>query len=103
MIVENFISNAIKYYDPKKSNPYIKISTRQQSDKFVLEISDNGIGVPENQQKNLFKMFHRFHPKVAFGSGLGLYLVQKSASVLGGEVSYENTEDGSLFRLAIIL
>lgn len=103
MILENFISNAIKYHDQQKPHSYINIATRLENQTFVLEVMDNGIGVPENQQQNLFKMFHRFHPKISFGSGLGLYLVQKSASVLGGEVSHENTNDGTLFRLTITL
>lgn len=46
-------------------------------------------------------MFSRFHPKTSFGSGLGLYMMKKSAEGLGGEITYEPTEDGSRFTLEI--
>ena len=101
MILENLISNAIKYQDPEKDRPYVKISTYHENGNFMLEIKDNGRGIPKDQQGNLFTMFKRFHPKVAFGSGLGLYLMKKSADVLNGEISFEDHDEGSIFRLKI--
>jgi PAS domain S-box-containing protein len=101
MIVENLISNAIKYQDSNKENSYIRISTYRKNQNFVLEVKDNGLGVPKDQQDKLFSMFKRFHPKIAFGSGLGLYLMKKSADILNGEVSFQDHEDGSIFRLSI--
>ena len=102
-IIQNLISNAIKYQDPKEEQPFIKISTRSEDDKFILDLEDNGIGIPTEKQGNLFEMFQRFHPRVSFGSGLGLYMVKKSADLLGGNVSYKDTSDGSLFTLTIPL
>ena len=46
-------------------------------------------------------MFKRFHPQVGYGSGLGLYMIKKSAGVLGGEIVYLNTGYGSRFTLTI--
>lgn len=101
MILENLLSNAIKYQNPEESSPYIKISTLQRHGEFVLEIADNGLGIPDDQHENLFAMFKRFHPKVAFGSGLGLYLMKKSADVLNGEISFRSNGGGSVFTLSI--
>lgn len=101
MVLENLISNAIKYQDTNRLSSYIKISTFKSGDEFVLEIEDNGLGIPEDQQDELFTMFRRFHPKTAFGSGLGLYLMKKSADVLNGKVSFQNLQEGSIFRLSI--
>ncbi len=101
MILENLISNTIKYRDPEKKYSYAKISTREENDHFVLEVKDNGLGIPKDNQDKLFTMFKRFHPKVAFGSGLGLYLMKKSADVLNGEISFNDHGEGSLFRLSI--
>lgn len=101
LIVENLISNAIKYQDLDKKGAFIRISTYDSHNNFVLSIQDNGLGVPKNQQDNLFKMFKRFHPKTSFGSGLGLYMIKKSTTILGAEVYYEDPGDGSIFKLEI--
>lgn len=102
-IVENFISNAIKYQDLGEISSYIKISTYQKENEFVFEVEDNGLGISEENQKKLFQMFERFHPKAAFGTGLGLYMVKKSADILGGTISFSTPENnkGSIFRLSI--
>lgn len=103
IILENMLSNAIKYYDPRKKKPFIKISTYQENQDFVLRIEDNGLGIPEEYRGKLFQMFKRFHPKVSFGSGLGLYLAKKSADILKGEIFYEDTGDGSAFTFRMPL
>ena len=103
LIVENLISNAVKYQDLKKSTPYLKLSTYQSGHNFVLMAQDNGIGVPKNQQKNLFEMFRRFHPKTSFGSGLGLYMMKKSVSILGGHIYFEDPGEGTIFKIEIPL
>ena len=97
--IENLISNAIKYYDRSSSNPYVKISAEMLGGRYVFEVTDNGIGVPEQSRSRLFQMFQRFHPKTSFGSGLGLYLVAQNAGALSGKIEYEPLEKGSLFRL----
>lgn len=101
LIVENLISNAVKYQDINKANSFIKISSYQTKHHVVLEVHDNGLGVPKNQQDNLFKMFKRFHPKTSFGSGLGLYMMKKSADILHGHICYEDSGDGSIFTLEL--
>lgn len=100
-IVENLISNSVKYQDTQKMNSYIRISSSIQGALIVFEVRDNGLGVPTEQQAKLFTMFSRFHPRTSFGSGLGLYLIKESARVLNGSISYEDTTEGSVFRLKI--
>lgn len=98
LIMENLISNSIKYQDLNKSNSFINISTYREGDKFVFRLQDNGLGVPKDQQDSLFQMFKRFHPKISFGSGLGLYMMKKSADVLGARVVFEDPGDGAIFK-----
>ena len=98
LIIENLISNAFKYQNPLSDEPFLRIVTYETGNLFILEVIDNGIGIPEDQQHKLFKMFSRFHPKISFGSGLGLYMIKKSADLLGGEMEYESTGNGSIFR-----
>lgn len=103
LIVENLISNAIKYQDLEKDSSFIVLATYKDHDNFIFEVRDNGLGVPENQHNNLFQMFKRFHPKTSFGSGLGLYMMKKSATILGAHIYFEDTGDGSVFKLEIPL
>ena len=93
------MSNAIKYQDLQKQNSFVEIETKSQDGRCVLMIKDNGIGIPEHQQPHLFKMFRRFHPKLSFGSGLGLYMIKKSVDRIQGEIIYTDTKDGMQFAV----
>ena len=103
IIIENLLSNAIRYQDLDKTYSYIHILTYIDNKYFVLEISDNGLGIPENQKIHLFKMFKRFHPKVSFGSGLGLYIIKKSAEALEGKIHFEESDEETTFKIYIPL
>lgn len=103
LIVENLISNAIKYQDMDKKKSFLEINTYQEKDNFILSVKDNGIGIPKDKQNELFKMFKRFHPKVSFGSGLGLYMVKKSADIIGATLTFEDKDDTSCFKLILPL
>lgn len=100
-IVENLISNAIKYQDPSEEEPYVRIGAFQNNNELVLCVEDNGLGIPEDQQSKLFGMFQRLHSRVAFGSGLGLYMVKKSARILGGDIVFTQPEKGAKFTLSV--
>lgn len=101
LIVENLISNAVKYQDRSKEKSFVNITTEEKEKFVLLNVEDNGLGVPKEQQGELFAMFRRFHPHVSFGSGLGLYMMKKSADIIGGDISFEDTERGSKFILKI--
>ena len=97
LIVNNLISNAIKYHDPAEAQPVLNISTWDEGNDVFMSIEDNGLGIPEDRRDSLFEMFKRFHPKVSFGSGLGLYMVKKSAEIIGARVDYEPRDKGTRF------
>ena len=101
MIVENLISNAIKYQDKTRSQCQLKISAYKEDDNFIFQAEDNGLGIPEDKRDKVFSMFSRFHPKVSYGSGLGLYLIKKSADVIRADITYTALEEGSRFELRI--
>ena len=103
LIIENLLSNAIKYQDLQEEKPMIEISTYQNDGNFVLSFSDNGLGIPIDQHENLFKMFQRFHARTSYGSGLGLYMMKKSADILSGELIFEPRKKGSIFKLVVPL
>ncbi len=102
-IIENLLSNAIKYYDPDKENPSIFIKAYKADQCFCLDVIDNGLGVPEGMEDSLFTMFKRLHPRTSFGSGLGLYMVRKSAQLMGGDATYSSNGEGSTFSFRLAL
>jgi PAS domain S-box-containing protein len=101
LIIENLLSNAIKYQDTKQENSYIHISTEKVGRKFILTVTDNGLGIPDHYKDKLFSMFKRFHPNTAFGSGLGLYMMKKSVEKMGGTIAYNDTGEGTQFIVTL--
>jgi hypothetical protein len=84
-IVNNLISNAIKYYDPDKHEPFLQITVVTRKDKTVLEFKDNGIGIDEKHLSRVFDMFFRATHKND-GAGLGLYIVKEAVEKLNGDI-----------------
>lgn len=101
VIVGNMLSNAVKYHDPKEAEPAIDIRAFRYAGKLRLSVEDNGLGVPPASRHLLFKMFKRLHPNRSFGSGLGLYILRKSAEALGGTALYEARDKGSRFIIEL--
>jgi len=67
-----------------------------------LTVEDNGLGIDEDKRGDLFKIFKRFHPKTSYCSGLVLYMIKKSAEILGGDIKFEQ-RDGKGSRFTVIL
>ncbi len=98
-ILENLVSNAVKYCDPEKPDRYVRISTRRTGSKKLCIVEDNGVGIPEDFKGRVFGMFQRFHPHISYGSGLGLYIIKKHIDKMGGQISFESSENGTTFSL----
>lgn len=89
IILNNVISNAIRYKNGK--DPIIKIDARINNDKVSLSIEDNGKGIGKKHLSNLGKMFYRATDEGA-GSGLGLYIVKETLQKLHGSMAIESQE-----------
>jgi signal transduction histidine kinase len=88
-ILFNLIGNAIKYRAPDRRSE-ILIASRKEDNFFVLEVTDNGLGIDlKNHKQNLFRLYKRFHYHTE-GKGLGLYLVKLQAEILGGNINVES-------------
>ncbi len=83
-IVQNLLENAIKYCAAEK--PAVKIAIREEGNGILLEVSDNGIGIPADLQEKVFDRYFRATSQ-ASGSGLGLYLLKQAVDKLKGHVS----------------
>ena len=100
-IIENLVSNAIKYRDLKKKNSFMKISAHEEGGKLVIIIEDNGIGIEDEFKDKVFDMFFRIRGSVP-GSGLGLYIVREMVELLKGTITLtSNAGLGTSFRLVL--
>ncbi len=97
LVLHHLMSNAIKYQDTHKEESYIIVRTFGDGKMFHMEVIDNGLGIPEDQQHRLFAMFVRFHAKIAAGSGLGLYLSKKCAELMHGDLTFQTRNGDSVF------
>ncbi|HLG34250.1 MAG TPA: HAMP domain-containing sensor histidine kinase [Bacteroidia bacterium] len=97
-LILNLINNAIKY---NKTDGKIFINGFMNPEKkFVLKISDTGVGIEQEDLKNIFGRFKRFRPEDGASFGLGLPIVQTIASFHGLEISVESEKNkGSTFSV----
>lgn len=101
LILLNLLSNAIKYFDPAKHKSYIRMTVRRGSEQAVIEVEDNGIGIPIDLQQRVFDMFYRA-TESSEGSGLGLFIVKETVERLGGSIELSSVQgSGTTFRLVI--
>ncbi|PTX18961.1 PAS/PAC sensor hybrid histidine kinase [Pontibacter mucosus] len=97
-ILFNLVSNAIKYSSPDR-RPVVKIRTELQGGRYVLQVSDNGLGIDEKYKQKIFSMFRRLHTHVE-GTGMGLYLVKRILDNSGDRIELDSVPGkGSTFRL----
>ncbi len=92
IIIENLISNAIKY-TPDLGR--VEITMNLEGKEVLVKVKDSGIGIPEEQKKFIFtKLFRADNVKKQYpnGTGLGLYLVKAVVDKLGGEINFESVE-----------
>ncbi len=96
MIMDNIISNSVKYSHPGGT---IKIRTLKENGKVIVEVTDYGVGIKEEDLESVFNPFFRSnslsHKHIA-GSGLGLSIVKKASEVLKIEVKLQNHSDNGI-------
>lgn len=103
-VIENLVENAIKFNDKKRKK--VRISGCAVDDKFIqMEISDNGPGIPSEEQEKIFQKFYQveeyFTGKVE-GTGLGLALAKRLVETHGGRIWVESKlGEGSTFYFTL--
>lgn len=85
IVLSNLIGNAIKYMDPDKETPMLKVSASVRESHIRFIIQDNGLGIPAKHIHKIFDMFYQASEK-AEGSGLGLYIVKQTVEKLMGTI-----------------
>jgi PAS domain S-box-containing protein len=101
IILNNIISNAIKYRSEQKDYSFVDIEIHINDKEAVISIEDNGEGIEESKLPHIFDMFYRATEK-SVGSGLGLYIVKKVADKLNATIDVESEEwEGTTFKITI--
>lgn len=101
VLMKNMLSNGIKFSDPHKKNPFVKILAVLTEPGLELTISDNGIGINEKFTGEIFKMFYRANESKT-GTGLGLYIVKEVVEKLGGDIRVQSYAGaGSTFFIRV--
>lgn len=101
IILNNLVSNAIKYHDQSKSNKEIAIKTRSADDKICIDVVDNGLGIDPKDKSRIFEMYYMSKDREK-GSGLGLFIVKEAIAKIEGEIKVESTKGkGSTFTVIL--
>lgn len=106
LCLSNLLANAIKYSDPSKDKRWVEVRAHVTTPddvaeaETVVEVHDNGLGVPEGKRANLFERFFRAHEEsngAIEGTGLGLSIVRETITSLGGRAWADFRDDGTTF------
>lgn len=100
LALSNLVHNALKY---SPENTTIDIKVNQNSEQTTFTIIDEGIGIPKNDQKNIFNRYFRAeNALLTQGTGIGLNIVKTHLENLGGTIAFETEENnGSKFIFTI--
>ena len=87
-ILTNLLSNAIKY---SQENKNIDLILNKNQENIVIKVVDRGIGIPQEEQSNLFQRFFRAdNSSIIQGTGLGLHIVKQYVELMGGRVTFKS-------------
>lgn len=100
-ILNNLISNSIRYQNFKVSNPFVNIKIDISNIETNIVVEDNGIGIQQDLHPKIFDMFYRVS-RESVGSGLGLYIVKEAIYKLNGDIKVQSEiGHGTTFTIKI--
>lgn len=91
IVMGNLLSNAVKYQDLRKPESWLSVTVDIRTDRALITVEDNGVGIPEEHKGRIFELFYRATNQ-SFGSGLGLYITRNAVEKMNGTVQLESTE-----------
>ena len=89
-ILDNLLSNALRYRDPAKSEARVYLGLTRLAEGYELRISDNGLGMPWDKRAEAFELFYRAAPARAAGLGVGLAVVKLLVEQSGGSLTVDS-------------
>ncbi|MDB6056088.1 MAG: Sensory box histidine kinase [Verrucomicrobiales bacterium] len=101
LVFNNLLTNACKYV-PESVTPHVNIKTEDRGQSVRIWVQDNGIGISKEYHEKIFRIFERLHGSEYAGTGVGLAIVTKSITRMGGRVGVESEPDkGSRFWIEL--
>ncbi|MBN1876042.1 MAG: transporter substrate-binding domain-containing protein [Anaerolineae bacterium] len=102
-VFTNLLENAFTYHKPD-APPQVCVRYHSEDTHIVVEVHDNGIGIPSEYYEKIFNVFQRLHSEEEYpGTGIGLATVKKSVELLGGNVWVESkVGEGSTFFVRLL-
>ena len=98
----NLVSNARKYCEAP--HPEIRVTVRIKGGRVIVDVADNGKGIPKDAQSTIFEKFTRLPGESrAKGAGLGLAICREIVVNLGGTIGYLPGQGGAAFRVTLPL
>jgi PAS domain S-box-containing protein len=89
IMMQNLISNCIKYQNTRISNSFVSIEIVSNEEKVIIGVKDNGKGIKDEYLDKIFNMFFRASQD-SYGSGLGLYITKQVVEKLNGSIKVES-------------
>lgn len=101
LVLTNLLANSVKYTPNDK--PFIKVSSKIDKNIIIIEIEDNGVGIPEDELEKIFDRYYRASTSIGIqGSGVGLSLVKDLVEIhMGGISASSEVGKGTLMRLTL--
>jgi signal transduction histidine kinase len=101
-ILDNLLSNCLKYRDADKDEAWVQLALRVVPEAYEFRVTDNGVGMPPEVHDQMFELFHRAAPTRAAGLGVGLAVVKMLVEQSGGSLRVDSGEgQGSAFVVVL--
>ncbi len=98
-VLANLLDNAVKF-TPEGGT--VSLTVRREGADAVATVADTGVGIPDEEQREVFERFHRARNVSAYpGNGLGLAIVKAAVDRAGGTVTFASSEAGTTFRVLL--
>ncbi|MDB5152715.1 MAG: His Kinase (phospho-acceptor) protein [Mucilaginibacter sp.] len=89
VILNNLVSNSVKYSDWKKPEQWVKVKSYRSDTQMIIEVEDNGLGIRQKDQERIFDKFYMSGDNQR-SSGIGLYLVKDAVTQLNGKIEVQS-------------
>ena len=101
-ILDNLISNSLKYRDPDKAEAWVYLGLHVSPESYKFRVSDNGVGLPPSEYQQVFELFYRAAPARAAGLGVGLAVVKLLVEQSGGSLTVDSGEGQGTTFVAVL-
>lgn len=100
LILESLISNTVRFRDTDKPRLTVTLDSQVDGDTLRISVADNGVGIPQDRQRDVFKMFQKIDARS--GNGRGLAVSKRHIERLGGKIEFSSVEgEGCVFTIEL--